>query len=499
MSDPTAPSPPLPFAFVRQNRILVRDEHLVVSPSASPSAIAEARRVLSRAFPVRDVDEAEFSQLMNQQYADPAGPDGTGETEIRFDLDEDGGGSAADRDLLDDPVEAPVIELVNQMLRRALRAGASDLHIEPLRSGMRARIRLDGILRPLLEREDVPVRRVVSRIKIMAGLDTSETRLPQDGRMSLRFGGRVVDLRFASLPGQHGERLALRLLDRSAGLPALPDLGLSRQQEQELRRLSAMPNGILLVTGPTGSGKTTTLYALLAHLDRIERNVVTVEDPIEYELEGVSQSQVHPEIGLDFAAVLRAVLRQDPDVILVGEIRDPETARIAAQAAQTGHLVLSTLHTNTALGAVTRLRDLEVEDYLIAASLRGVLGQRLLRRLCNLCARPAEPCHELRSLCTAEGIELSDLLRSAGGCIACGQTGYAGRVGIHELATITPGMQLSIGAGASEAVLTRAALDGGMSTLLRSALGRVARGETDLPELRRVLGSGLWPGQSATT
>ncbi|MDR5651969.1 GspE/PulE family protein [Ruixingdingia sedimenti] len=485
-ADPAGAGAHLPFAFARDHQVILTGGRMILGPGGEAAALAEVRRAAGAPLAVEEVDAAAFARLLDAHYSTVAGQAEDSGADIAFDLEETETGARV-QDLLEDAAEAPVIELVNQLLRRAVRAGASDLHVEPLRDGIRARMRLDGTLYPILEREDVPVRRIVSRLKVMAGLDTSETRLPQDGRIALRFGGRAIDLRFSSLPGQHGERLVLRILDRQAGIRALDDLGLSPAQAAQLRRLAGRPNGIVLATGPTGSGKTTTLYSLLHLIDRRERNVVTVEDPIEYELPGISQSQVNPDIGLTFAAGLRATLRQDPDVILVGEIRDQETAKVAAQAALTGHLVLSSLHANGTLGAVTRLRDLGLDDYLIASTLRGVLAQRLVRRLCPACARAEPPAAELAHRLTAAGIPVPAMVRHAVGCPACSGTGHAGRVGIFEVAEIPDPMAAAIGQGAAEAEL-RALLDPGAETMTTSALRRIAAGEVSPEELARVLG-----------
>ena len=359
----------------------MQGDRLIAGPRATETGLREACRRLNGAAEFVEEDEDGFESALTLTYN--AG-DASEDAEFLFDLEERQG-SASLRDLLEDAEEAPVIRLVNQLLRRAVSAGASDLHFEPHEGGLRARMRVDGFLQTVMDRSDVPVRRVVSRLKVMAGLDIAETRLPQDGRIPLSLGGRSIDTRVSSLPGNYGERIVLRILDRKSGLMPLEDLGLTETQVALLDRLSALPNGIILATGPTGSGKTTTLYSLLQLANRDERNIVTVEDPIEYDLTGISQSQINAEIGMTFAAGLRATLRQDPDVILVGEIRDGETATVAAQAALTGHLVFSSLHANGSAAAVTRLRDLGLEDYLIASTLRGILAQRLLRRVCKDC------------------------------------------------------------------------------------------------------------------
>ncbi|MEL6991314.1 MAG: GspE/PulE family protein, partial [Pseudomonadota bacterium] len=338
MTQYAAPQVQLPFAFARDHQVALDGAHLVIGPGVTPTGLRAARAMAGRALELTQLDELAFQSRLAQLYDE--GGEQFGEDHLQFDLD----GEIRDampRDLLEDAEEAPVVKLVNQLLRRAVRQSASDLHIEPHEGGLRARIRVDGTLQQAFDRQDVPARRVVSRLKVMSGLDIAETRLPQDGRISLRLGGRAFDVRISTLPGPHGERVVMRLLDRSGGLMAPEDLGLDPERQAVLHRLAAQPNGIILATGPTGSGKTTTLYSLLQLADRRQRNVLTVEDPIEYELQGISQSQVNAEIGMTFARVLRTVLRQDPDVILVGEIRDSETAQVAAEAALTGHLVFS--------------------------------------------------------------------------------------------------------------------------------------------------------------
>jgi general secretion pathway protein E len=322
----------------------------------------------------------------------------------------------------------------------------------------------------------------------MAGLDIAETRLPQDGRISLRVGGRAIDTRVSTLTGAYGERVVMRILDRKSGLVSLEQLGLSKGQEEVLERLAARPDGVVLATGPTGSGKTTTLYSLLKLADRNERNLITVEDPIEYNLKGLNQTQVNSDIGMTFAAALRASLRQDPDVILVGEIRDLETAGIATQAAMTGHLVFSSLHANTSVGAIVRLRNLGVEDYLISATLRGVIAQRLLRVLCPSCTNRRVPSATEAVLFEGEGLAVPGQLAEPAGCPDCNDTGYRGRTGVYEIIEVTAELQDAIDHAASEADLRRIAQTDGQ-TLRHSALARVAAGITSLSEVERVLGT----------
>jgi general secretion pathway protein E len=461
---------------------------LIIGPDASSMGLREAqRRVGSEATPqVQIEDQTGFEAALARVYQAGETDEETQVNGLLFDLEENAN-SPRQRDLLEDATEAPVIQLVNQLLRRAVLAGASDLHVEPFEGGLRVRMRVDGFLQPVMHRADVPVKRIVSRLKVMAGLDIAETRLPQDGRIPLSLGGRMIDTRVSSLPGNYGERVVLRILDRSAGLLPLIDLGLSANQIALLDRMSAMPNGIILATGPTGAGKTTTLYSLLQLANQDERNIVTVEDPIEYDLTGISQSQINAEIGMTFAAGLRATLRQDPDVILVGEIRDTETASVAAQAALTGHLVFSSLHANGSVGAVVRLRDLGLDNFLIAATLRGVIAQRLLRRLCPDCRSARAPSEAECAHFTRHQLDVPRYIHDAVGCEACNGAGYAGRVGIFEMIEIGEALRAAIDQGATETELAARALGAG-ETLIGQGLKEVIAGRTTLAETLRVVG-----------
>ncbi|MFZ5964850.1 GspE/PulE family protein [Thalassococcus sp. BH17M4-6] len=474
----------LPFAFARDHQVALDGTTLIAGPGASLPGLREARRRAGGPVQLSQLDITGFEAALARLYQ--GGEAGEAQDDLLFDL-EDSARPVRERDLLEDAEDAPVIQLVNQLLRRAVLAGASDLHVEPYEGGLRARMRIDGFLQTVMDRGDVPVRRIVSRLKVMAGLDIAETRLPQDGRIPLRLGGRLIDTRVSSLPGNYGERVVLRILDRSTGLMPLDGLGLSRDQIALLERMSALPNGIILATGPTGAGKTTTLYSLLKLANRDERNIVTVEDPIEYDLPGVSQSQINAEIGMTFAAGLRATLRQDPDVILVGEIRDGETAGVAAQAALTGHLVFSSLHANGSVGAVVRLRDLGLDNFLIAATLRGVIAQRLLRRLCPECREPHPPTPSEAAFFDKHGLALPLSIHAPVGCDACNQSGYAGRVGIFEMLEVTEDLRAAIDRGVSETELRHMALDA-RETLVGQGLGEVAAGRTSLAETLRVVG-----------
>ena len=387
--------------------------------------------------------------------------------------------------------EAPVIRLVNQLIARAVETHASDIHVEPFPDRLRVRYRYDGVLHEI---EPPPARlqaAIISRIKIMARLDIAERRLPQDGRIKLTVRGHEIDFRVSTIPSLHGEKVVLRVLDRTAVEFDYEKLGLPADIRQGIERALELPNGMVLVTGPTGSGKTTTLYTGLLKLNTVARNVVTVEDPIEYQLAGINQIQVKPQIGLNFASLLRSILRQDPDVIMIGEIRDLETAQIAVQAALTGHLVLSTVHTNSAAATMTRLRDMGLEDYLMTATLKAVLAQRLVRRLCPECkameAAP-EPLIErfdMTRLAPAKAI----VLHHPVGCLACRGTGFRGRRAIAELLVPTRAIDRLIFEGADDAAIERAAVGDGMRPIFDSGLLAVLEGDTTIEEVVRCIRS----------
>ncbi|MEN3110158.1 type II secretion system ATPase GspE [Uliginosibacterium paludis] len=387
------------------------------------------------------------------------------------------------QDLLEAEENAPVIRLINALLTEALREEASDIHFELFESRATVRFRIDGAMRDVIEPQRGLHAAIVSRIKIMAGLDIAEKRLPQDGRITLRLAGRPVDVRVSTLPTAHGERVVLRLLDKSANRLDLDSLGMPPATLTRMQGLLSQPHGIMLVTGPTGSGKTTTLYAALAQMDARELNIMTVEDPIEYELDGIGQTQINSRIEMSFARALRAILRQDPDVILIGEIRDLETAQIAVQASLTGHLVLATLHTNDAPSAMTRLIDMGVEPFLLASSSIGVLAQRLVRRLCPECRIPYAPDSAEQALL---GVGPEHALYRAGGCPACAQSGYRGRGGIYELMVFDENTRTLIHDRANEQALRAHASEHGMLSLREDGYARVRAGVTSLEEILRV-------------
>jgi len=481
-------SPPLlPFLFARDNQVALDGSRLIAGPEATLDGLREARRVAGHRLDVEHLPEADFAQSLARLYDQV--DERAESNEVAFDL-EIADASNSIRDLLEDAADAPVIRLVNQLLRRAVRATASDLHLEPHEDGFRARMRVDGTMQLILDRRDVPARRVVSRLKVMAGLDIVETRLPQDGRISLRLGGRAIDVRLSTLPGHHGERIVMRFLDRSGSLVGLDRLGLQASDEAGLLRLAALPNGIILATGPTGSGKTTTLYSLLRLSNKAERNILTIEDPVEYDLPDISQTQVNPEIGFSFAKGLRSILRQDPDIILVGEIRDSETALVACEAALTGHLVFSSLHANNALASVVRLRELGADDYLISSTLRGVISQRLVRKLCEHCREGALPGEAEVSLYVHHGLEVPPQLFSSRGCEACEESGFSGRTGIFDIVEVDDALRHAIDAKASE-IQMRALTKRPLAPLFTAGLRHVAAGETSIEEVRRVIGENV--------
>ena len=392
------------------------------------------------------------------------------------------------QDLLDADEEAPIIRLVNSVLFQAVKDRASDIHIEPFERDLTIRFRIDGILYDIISppKRFQPV--IISRIKIMAGLNIAEKRLPQDGRIRIKLAGKEVDIRVSTVPTAFGERVVMRLLDRSATILRLDELGLNGHKLDLVDSLIHQSHGIILVTGPTGSGKTTTLYAGLSRINSTDKNIITIEDPIEYQLHGVGQIQVNPKIELTFAGGLRSILRQDPDVIMVGEIRDPETAKIAIQAALTGHLVFSTLHTNDSCGAITRLIEMGIEPFLVASSVIAVMAQRLLRRVCPSCRIPYRPSvEEMRQLgVSSDDLEGRQVYRAGPGCPDCKQTGYRGRLGIHELLIVDDEVRNLTMKASDSASIRRVAAAKGMASLREDGAEKVLSGQTTIEEVLRV-------------
>lgn len=387
----------------------------------------------------------------------------------------------ARQEVMSDSVDAPVVKLVNGILMESLRERATDIHIEPYEDRVAVRYRIDGVLSDKYSLSKGHQAPVTSRIKVMANMDIAERFVPQDGRIGISLGDRLVDIRVSSLPTQHGERLVLRLLDKTRGLLTLEDLGMKAHERERIESLIRRPNGMILFTGPTGSGKSTSLYAILQALARPQVNIITVEDPIEYDLPGVGQVQVNEKAGLTFANTLRSILRQDPDIIMIGEMRDFDTAHIGIQASLTGHLVFSTLHTNDSISAVTRLSDMGVEPYLISGSLLGVVAQRLVRRVCPHCKKEIP----------TSGVVLKNGIERAwrgAGCEHCSGTGYRGRFGLYEQFDVTPEIQDAIARGAPPHELKSLARGGGFATLLELGLQAVREGETTPEEMLRVVG-----------
>ena len=465
----------LPYAWARAYRALLQNgtggAALTVSPHTPAWAMAELRRRYGP-LPVRQVSDEELDTLLAAAYAqtgDAAEIVDAAANEI--DLDRLMQDIPEIEDLLETRDDAPIIRMINALFTQAARDGASDIHIEPFETHSVVRYRVDGTLRDIVSPRRALHNPLVSRIKIMASLDIAEKRLPQDGRIALRVGGRPIDVRVSTLPTGHGERAVLRLLDKEAGRLQLENLGMAADVLNKLDALIRRPHGIFLITGPTGSGKSTTLYAALGRLDASTTNILTVEDPIEYDLPGIGQTQVNARIHLTFAAALRAILRQDPDVIMIGEIRDLETAQIAVQASLTGHMVLATLHTNDAVSAVTRLVDMGVEPFLLASTLQGVLAQRLVRKLCNHCKIPQPD---------------GTAAWNANGCRACSHTGYSGRTGVHELFVLDDTLRAMIHADEGEQALRHAARQAGMRSLQHDAGRWLQQGVTSREEIARV-------------
>jgi general secretion pathway protein E len=467
----------LPYAFARDYGVLARSTgdpsqavEVLVSNATKPAAIAEISRRFGR-IALQRMDRAELEAAIAAAYANAGGDASQVADEFDSDLDltkllQD---VPAIEDLLESSDDAPVIRMINALLTQSLREGASDIHIEPFEQTSVVRFRIDGALRDIVRPRKAIHASLISRIKIMSQLDIAEKRLPQDGRITLRVGGKPVDVRVSTLPTGHGERAVLRLLDKEAGRLDLSHLGMSEGLLPQFDKMINQPHGIVLVTGPTGSGKTTTLYAALSRLNASTTNIMTVEDPIEYDLNGVGQTQVNARIDMTFGKALRAILRQDPDVIMIGEIRDLETAQIAVQASLTGHLVLATLHTNDAASAVTRLLDMGIEPFLLSSSLLGVMAQRLVRKLCSYCKQEEAP-GRWRAV----------------GCDRCGHTGYHGRVGVYELLETNEQIRAQIHNRVSEAEIRDTALQVGMKTMRDDGERWVREGVTTEAELVRV-------------
>ncbi len=484
----------LPYSFCKRFGVLAKASSatggltLTLKTGAPLEAITESQRVLGLASEIEYASDIDFNRLLGQHF------EGNRETSFdeaekiggELDLDDVARNMPEPEDLLESDDDAPIIRLINALITEAIKENASDIHIEPFESRLSIRFRVDGVLREVLEPPRQIASLLCSRIKVMAQLDIAEKRLPQDGRIGLRVANRPVDIRVSTLPSGHGERVVLRLLDKQAGRLDLRQLGMGEVEQKRMEDMVQKPHGIILVTGPTGSGKTTSLYAMLSILNDTRRNILTVEDPVEYDLDGIGQTPVNNKVDMTFAKGLRAILRQDPDVVMVGEIRDSETAQIAVQASLTGHLVLSTLHTNSAVGAITRLQDMGVEPFLLSSTLLGVLSQRLVRKLCPSCKIES---HLEVGQINGFNISEEDLIYKSTGCAECLQMGYQGRTGIYEMIEVDTTLSNMIHSKESQAEMEQYCRNQSRS-LREDGIRRVLLGETTLDEVLRVTRDG---------
>jgi len=480
----------LPFGFAKRHSVLLAesDEQLTLhcTDNVDVRALAEVRRITGQALTVNVETAEDFEALLTEAYqrdsseAKQMMEDIGNEVDLYSIADE----MTETEDLLENEDDAPIIKMINAMLSEAIKENASDIHIETFEESLQIRFRVDGVLREVLKPNRKLASLLVSRIKVMAKLDIAEKRIPQDGRISLRIAGRAVDVRVSTMPTGHGERVVLRLLDKNAARLDLQELGMTDGNREHFSGLIDKPHGIILVTGPTGSGKSTTLYAGLSQIDNKQRNVLTVEDPIEYAIEGIGQTQVNTKVDMTFARGLRAILRQDPDVVMVGEIRDLETAQIGVQASLTGHLVLSTLHTNTAAGAITRLEDMGVESFLLSSSLLGVLAQRLVRTLCPSCRESHTPDEVEMNILGLTPETMQPIFR-AKGCPECNFKGYRGRTGIHELLVVDDKVRELIHDGKGEQAIEKY-IRQATPSIRRDGFDKVLAGHTTLEEVLRV-------------
>jgi general secretion pathway protein E len=484
--------PELSYAFSKKFGILNRPEDtqsaegniLALKKETALSALIEAQRVLGVVKHVDLISDQQFNDEISRQFEHSSNNSILSSEQLggELNLQDVARELAEPEDLLESDDDAPIIRLINALITEAIKENASDIHVEPFETRLSIRFRIDGVLREVIQ----PPRQVsgllVSRIKVMAKLDIAEKRLPQDGRIALRIAGRPVDIRVSTLPSGHGERVVMRLLDKQAGRLNLQHLGMGASDEKRLRKMIQKPHGIILVTGPTGSGKTTTLYAVLSALNNSKRNILTVEDPIEYDLDGIGQTPVNTKVDMTFAKGLRAILRQDPDVVMVGEIRDSETAQIAVQASLTGHLVLSTLHTNSAVGAITRLQDMGIEPFLLSSSLLGIMSQRLVRNLCPECKQPMQLTEEEKiKYSIADG----ETVFQPVGCNSCLQLGYKGRSGIYELIEVDSHLTTMIHDQESQQKIETYSRSQS-SGIIDDGLRKVKLGVTSLDEVFRV-------------
>lgn len=477
----------LPFAFASTHGVLVEDGRVLHRENVSAQTLIELRRHLGRPYELELLEEEVFQARLSRVYQSNDGEAQQAVDEMGAELDltqlaED----LDDGELLSGADDAPVIRLINAMISQAIQEKASDIHVEPFEDRVSIRFRTDGVLSEVLSPKAQLAPLLVSRLKVMARLDIAEKRVPQDGRISVKIAGHAVDIRVSTLPSAHGERVVLRVLDQASGQLGLAQLNMTDEVQSRFESALIKPHGIILVTGPTGSGKTTSLYAGLSHLNTRERNIMTVEDPVEYLLPGIGQTQVNTKVDMTFARGLRAILRQDPDVVMIGEIRDTETASIAVQASLTGHLVLSTLHTNTAIGAITRLHDMGVEPFLLSSSLEALMAQRLVRLLCKVCKQPHQA---TESECGRLSIPSGTEVFQAVGCDKCHHTGYRGRTGIYELIPVDDQLRLLIHEGAGEQTMLAHARKNSTS-IFDNGREKVMEGVTSVEEVLRVTAVG---------
>ncbi len=487
-----AARPGLPFTFAQQHGVLLdvtEDGATLVVHLGEPKldVLTELRRLLGRPFALQSVAESDFKRRLTLAYQRNNNEAVQMAEDIGADVDLSRLADAIPDagDLMDTEDDAPIIRLINAILSQAVREQASDIHIETFEDRLSVRYRIDGVLAEVLSPKRMLAPLLVSRLKVMARLDIAEKRVPQDGRISVKIAGHAVDIRMSTIPSAHGERVVLRLLDTAAGQLQLTQLAMNRQVLTAFKKHLHSPHGIILVTGPTGSGKTTTLYAGLGEINETSRNILTIEDPVEYMLPGIGQTQVNSKVDMTFARGLRAILRQDPDVVMVGEIRDLETAEIAVQASLTGHLVLSTLHTNTAIGAITRLKDMGIEPFLLSSSLVAVMAQRLVRLLCKECREPGEPNPAERELLRLGEDEQGVTLFRARGCESCKYTGYHGRTGIYEMVEIDDDVRQMVYESANEQDILKVARRK-YPGIESDGRRRILAGETSIEEVMRV-------------
>lgn len=481
----------LPYLFAKKHGALVSevtDVANVLYVKGTPLQVfAEIKRILQCPLKLNEISVTQFQEYLGQIYQSNSSLlDATLGMEEELNLEQFASQLPASEDLLNNQDDAPIIRLINVLFTDAIKKKASDIHIETYENKVLVRNRIDGILHEVLEIQRSIAPLVISRVKVMAKLDIAEKRIPQDGRITLHIADHNIDVRVSTLPSNHGERLVLRILDKKTAKLDLSILGMNTPTLNKVKKLINEPHGILLVTGPTGSGKTTSLYAMLTSLNEVTRNILTIEDPIEYDLPGIGQTQVNKKIQMTFAKGLRAILRQDPDVVMIGEIRDLETAEIAVQASLTGHLVLSTLHTNTALGAITRLKDMGIESFLLSTSIIGLIAQRLVRRLCEHCKIPH---HIKQDECELMKLDDSSIiLYEPNGCEKCNNVGYNGRMGIYEVITIDENLQSMIHRN-EEIKTIEKYIRPNMPSIREDGFKRVLEGQTTLAEILRVTSS----------